>query len=90
MTDLDLVAPPVIQVIYEYGTPDAEDVTGDALPAGHSTEGNQFFFDSDQGWHYNLKTKNYSAPGTYTVFMDSGDASEFLVDPTCVGEFVIK
>ncbi|GAH23316.1 unnamed protein product, partial [marine sediment metagenome] len=49
-----------------------------------------FFFDADQRWHYNLKTRDYSASGTYTVLVDTGDASEYLVDPTCVGEFVIK
>ncbi len=90
VTDLDMSAPPVIQVWYEYGMPDADDVTGEALPAGQSSEGNQFFFDSDQRWHYNLKTKNYSALGTYTVLMDSGDASEYVIEPTCTGQFVVK
>jgi len=90
LTDFEIVAPPVVQVIYQYGTPDADDVTDDALPAGQSTGGNQFFFEVDQRWHYNLRTNDFSASGTYTVFIDSGDPSEYLIDPTCVGEFVIK
>lgn len=90
ITDTDLSAAPVIQVWYEYGTPDANDVSDEALPARRSTEGNQFFFDGHMRWHYNLKKKDYSGPGTYTVFMDSGDASQYLVDPTCTGRFVIK
>lgn len=90
VTNLDIGASPVIQVWYEYGTPDADDVTDEALPAGQSSEGNQFFFDSDQRWHYNLKTKDYSAAGTYTVLMDSGDASEYVIDPTCTGQFVVN
>jgi hypothetical protein len=39
--------------------------------------------------HFNLKTKNYSAAGTYTTTMESGDTDEYLVDPTCTGSFVI-
>lgn len=90
MTDSDLLAPPVIQIWYEYGTPEADDVSAEALPAGQSTEGNQFFFESDQRWHYNLKTGNYSASGTYTVFIDSGDSFEYLIDPACTAQFVVK
>jgi hypothetical protein len=87
--DLDLTAPPVLQVMFQStagGSP--VDVTGDALPAGHGTDGNEFEYNLvDRVWQYNLKTKNYSAPGTYTITMVSGDASEYLIEPTCEATF---
>ena len=63
-------------------------ITDQALSAGAGTEGNQFeFLDSKR--QFNLKTKNYTAAGTYTITMVSGDDTEYLVDPTCTGSFVI-
>jgi hypothetical protein len=88
LNDLDITAAPVVQVTFEVGTPEALDVTGDALAAGAGMEGNQFEF-LDSKWHFNLKTKNYSAPGMYTITMDSGDDAEYLIDPTCEATFVI-
>ena len=87
---IDLVAPPILQVWQEYGTTEADDVSDDALPAGQGTEGNQFVFTDDLKWQFNLKTSNYSGPGTYTVIMESGDPSEYVIDPSCLTEFVIK
>jgi hypothetical protein len=86
----DLTAPPVLQVWQGYGTATDDDVSDDALPAGQGTEGNQFVFTDDLKWQFNLKTSNYSGPGTYTVIMESGDPSEYVIDPTCLTEFVIK
>jgi hypothetical protein len=57
VTDADITAPPVIQVIFQPKTGDAEDVTEDALSAGQGTEGNQFAF-SDGTWHFNLHYNN--------------------------------
>ena len=58
--------------------------------AGAGTEGNQFEF-LDSKWQFNLKTKNYTAEGTYTTTMESGDTSEYVIaDPTCTGMFVIN
>ena len=89
ITDLDVASPPVIQVLFDSGMGgDPVDVTDQALPAGQGTEGNQFVF-SDGKWHFNLKTKNYTAVGTYTISMVSGDDSEYTVD-SCVAEFVIN
>jgi hypothetical protein len=89
MTDLDLVVAPVLQVMFQAsdgGNP--VDVTGDALPAGHGTEGNEFEYNlPDQVWQFNLKTKNYSAAGTYTITIVSGDDSEYIIDPTCEATF---
>lgn len=89
VTNLDIVAPPVIQVLYNSGIGDAIDVTDYALPAGQGTEGNQFEFDGTW-WHFNLETKKYTAAGTYTVSMVSGDATEYVIDPTCTAQFVIE
>ena len=64
------------------------DVTDAALSAGQGTDGNQFEFDGTT-WRFNLKIKNYTAPGTYTVSMVSGDSDEYVIDPVCTGSFVI-
>jgi len=88
VTDLDIVAPPVIQVLFDTGMGgDPVDVTGDALPAGQGTEGNQFEFGVDK-WQFNLKTTNLTAEGTYTITMISGDESEYTINPSCTAEFV--
>jgi len=89
INDLDIAAAPVIQVIFDDGVLPAEDVSDDALSAGHGTEGNQFEFLGSK-WQFNLKTKNYSAAGTYTTTMESGDEAEYLIDPTCEATFVIN
>jgi hypothetical protein len=91
VTDADIAAAPVIQVLYE-STPGAnpEDVTDEALSAGMGTDGNQCVWTEDGKWQFNLKTSNYTAPGTYTVTMQSGDNSEYVIDPTCESQFVIK
>ena len=86
----DLVSPPVIQVVYQAVPMGAVvDVTADALVNGKGTDGNQFELAGDR-WQFNLRTKNYSAAGTYTGTMVSGDVTEYVVDPTCEGVFVIE
>lgn len=89
ITDLDIVAPPVIQILFTSGITPAEDVTAQALSAGQGTEGNQFEFGTGK-WQFNLNTKNYTAAGTYTISMVSGDESEYTIGPTCMAEFVIE
>jgi sugar lactone lactonase YvrE len=90
ITDLDLAAPPVVQVLFDSSQGgDPQDVTGDAYPAGWGTEGNQFEYNVGDGiWQYNLKTKNYTAAGSYTITMVSGDDSEYVIDPTCTAVFL--
>jgi len=92
MTDFELTAPPVLQIKFQSacgGVP--MDVTGDALPAGFGTEGNEFEYNlADQVWQYNLKTKDYTAAGTYTITIVSGDASEYIIDPACEATFERK
>jgi hypothetical protein len=89
MTDLNLEAPPVIQILFASSLGgDPQDVTDDAYPAGWGTDGNEFEYNLADGiWQYNLKTKDYSAAGTYTITMVSGDESEYLIDPTCEAAF---
>ncbi len=90
VTDDLLEPPPVIQVQYASGTGGmAVDVTSAALYAGHGTAGNQFVY-SGSAWRFNLKVKNYVAPGTYTVTMASGDTVRYRVDPTCTAQFVVR
>ena len=89
ITDFDLVAPPVVQVLYNSGGGAAVDVSSDALPAGLGDDGNQFVYTGAR-WQFNLKTKNYTASGTYTVLMASGDDTEYLIDPACEASFVIE
>ncbi len=87
--DSEIDARPVLSVEFSSSGSSAVDVTSDALPAGQGTDGNQFEF-VDGRWRYNLKTKNYSGAGTYTVKLVSGDESEYSIDPSCEGEFVIN
>jgi len=90
-TDADIVALPVIQVLYNSGTGgEPIDVTDDALSAGEGTEGNQFVFTDEGKWQYNLKTKNYTAEGTYNITISTGDDSEYVINPTCEASFIIK
>ena len=88
ITDADIISPPVIQVFYDPGVQPAVDVTSDALSAGQGTDGNQFEFTGEAKWQFNLSTKNYTAAGTYTIKMVSGDESEYAID-SCVAQFVV-
>ena len=91
LTDLDLAAPPVVQVWFDSGTDDdAIDVSDEVLPVGQGDEGNQFIFTEAGKWEFILGTKNYKALGIYTVSMRTGDQSEYVFDPTCVTEFVVE
>lgn len=91
MTDANIVSPPVIQVTYQSSVEsDPIDVTNDAYAVGFGTDGNIFEYNvADECWQYNLKTSNYTSPGTYTITMESGKDSEYLVN-TCSALFVIE
>jgi len=91
MSDTDLAKPPVFDVMFiAAGAGEAVDVSGDAYPTGKGMEGNQFVFTDEGIWQFNLKSKNYSAPGVYMVTAVSGDESEYSIDPACVTSFEIK
>jgi len=89
--DTSVLAPPVVQVWYEFGTVDATDVSSDALPAGQGTDGNQFFYTGGGTWQYNLRTRDYTAPGRYSIFFESGDSNSYVIqEPTCLAEFIVN
>ena len=90
ITDVDITAAPVIQIIFTASVGgDPVDVSDEALSAGHGTEGNQFEFTDELKWQFNLKTKNYSVPGTYVIKMISGDDLEYKIEPSCETSFVV-
>ena len=87
----DLSAPPVVQVWFDAddGTA-AIDISDEILSVGQGDEGNQFAFAGDH-WQFNLMTKNFTAPGIYTVYMESGNEQEYLfAAPQCMTQFVIR
>jgi hypothetical protein len=87
----DIISPPIIQVLRGGNTVGGTtDVTSDSLPVGQGTEGNQFVFTSEGKWQFNLMTKNYSASGTYTIYILTGSSSEYAINPSCTATFVIK
>ncbi len=49
----------------------------------------QRFEYSGSKWQYNLATKNYTAPGTYTIQMVSRDQCQYQIN-SCIAQFVIK
>ena len=90
MTSAFLISPPVLEVVFSpESAGNSVDVTDDAFPAGLGTEGNQFVFTEDAVWGYNLKTRGFTAPGTYTIRMRSGNDQDYTID-TCEGWFVVE
>ncbi|MFT5351958.1 MAG: hypothetical protein ACI9MF_002784 [Gammaproteobacteria bacterium] len=91
ITGADLVAPPVVQVIFTPENSDpAHDVSGDVLSSGHGSDGNQFVFTDGGIWQFNLNAKSYTAPGLYGVMATSGDESEYIIEPACVTSFQVQ
>jgi hypothetical protein len=90
ISDIDVTALPIVQVVFSSGSGgDPIDVSDHAYPAGWGTDGNQFEYNlADLVWQFNLKTKNYTGPGTYSITMVSGDDSEYIIDPACEAVFV--
>lgn len=81
----DLAAAPVINVTFNgmvYGDEGSDDVALE--PNGMSNDGNIFDFnDAEQQWEFGLGTKQFPAPGTYSVTVRSGDESEYKISPGC-------
>jgi len=91
ITDTDITALPVVQVHYDSAVGgDPIDVSNELLPAGFGTDSNQFVFTDEGKWQLNLKTKNYTAPGTYSVSMETGNSSEYTITPPCSVDFIVK
>ena len=90
LTDQDVAAAPVLQVTYNSGIgAPPEDVTDETLIAGLGTNGNAFVFQGSR-WRFNLKVRNFTAPGTYTATMVSGDGGEYGLAQTCTAQFVVQ
>jgi hypothetical protein len=82
--DADLIAAPVAQVLFTpAGSEETLDVTADM------TWKDSFTFNPKGFWRLNLRRYQMHIPGTYLVTMESGDESEYLIDPTC-SESIIK
>ncbi|MFA6147724.1 MAG: hypothetical protein WC899_05900 [bacterium] len=87
--DTDIASPPVIQVTGMDSGGSNADLTHQELFAGKGTGKKQFVFTADGKWQFNLKTKNYSKPGTYTISILSGNSSEYVIEPSCSAVIVI-
>lgn len=89
MTDLDISAPPVVDVSFSPVVGGVtEDLTEQLVPLGQANTDNIFRFDpGTQSWVYNLGTTPYDAAGTYVVTMKSGDSTSYVIDPDCSGQF---
>ncbi|MBL7016885.1 MAG: hypothetical protein ISR84_04930 [Kiritimatiellales bacterium] len=90
-TDLDILSPPVLQVeFFGVDVADGVDVSDQALPAGKGSDGNAFSYTDDGVWQFNLKTSNYTAPGTYYITVVSGDAADYVISGAAEASFTIK
>jgi len=86
----DVTAAPRINVSYRgAATEPAADVVENALLTGEGNEGNAFERTGNK-WQFRLGTKNIRTPGRYTATMESGDTSEYVIDPPCEGVFLIE
>lgn len=89
ITGTDVNTAPVISVKYSSSNSPEDAVEVETLSPGKSSEGNQFAY-ADGQWQFNLSTSNYSASGNYFVEIASGDNSEYIIEPACVGTFTVK
>jgi hypothetical protein len=86
----DLSAPPVVEVLFfDESASEYDDLSDEVLSSGKGSEGNQFELNDEGYWQFNLKSRNYSAEGSYMVTAISGDADEYIIDPSCVASFEI-
>jgi hypothetical protein len=82
-------AAPVVNISFTGATGPAVDETAELLPAGESSSGNSFTYNPSTGeWQYNMASSPFTASGTYTVTLATGDATKYGVSPTCSGTFV--
>jgi hypothetical protein len=87
--DVDLLAAPVVTVTFTSGVDESAFNVSGLLSARHGSDGNLFYFTDDDIWQFNLKSKGLAA-GTYVVTVDSGDATENVIDSTFETSFIIK
>jgi hypothetical protein len=91
VTDLSIPdgAAPVVDVSHSAGTNvPAVDITVELVEEDAATSGNAFAYDpTTQEWALNLKTKDRTSSGTYTVTVKAGSAA-YQLSPTCIGTFI--
>lgn len=93
VADVDLVTAPAFEFDFAPVQPDElpTDVTSLLPGARQGDLGNQFVFDGGLGrWRHNLISVRFSAPGTYTIRMVSGDKDEYIIQGTCMATYVIE
>jgi hypothetical protein len=83
--DADLMAAPMAQVLF---TPAESEETLDVTT--DTTWKDSFTFNQKGYWRLSLKQYRMEMPGTYLVTMESGDESEYLIDPTCSKSIIKK
>jgi len=82
-------AAPVVNVTYSGVLGTGIDETALLDPIGQSSAGNSFVYDpTTQTWQFNLSSAMFSATGTYTVTVVTGDGTQYSISPTCSGTFV--
>ncbi|MBW1686933.1 MAG: hypothetical protein JRS35_17930, partial [Deltaproteobacteria bacterium] len=83
--DADLITAPMVQVLFSPAQGEETlDVTAD------TTWKDSFSFSRKGYWRLSLSRYQMKMPGTYLVTMESGDESEYLVDPTCSESIIEK
>ena len=87
LTDAD-ITPPMIAIKVTPGDSPSAPPPEELESVGKGDDGNLFTF-SGVKWGFNLKTKNFSGAGEYTVTVISSDPSSYVVSPTCEGSFYI-
>ena len=91
LTDSDLLKAPVVEITRSSNNSlEPVDVSDDALAAGLGTDGNEFEYTDYGYWQFNLKTSSYSAAGTYTVKVLSGDEWSYTLGSECSTSFTIR
>jgi hypothetical protein len=82
-------AAPVVNIAFTAVNSPAVDETSLLDAVGQSSSGNSFTYNATtQTWQYNMATTPFTAAGTYTVTVNSADATKYAVSPTCTGTFV--
>jgi len=93
VTDDGIAAAPVAQVLFNEVESNVLpiDVTGNSMGRRGGGLGNQFFYsDKKDKWIHGLLTNKFTAPGTYTITMVSGDDSEYVIEPTCKVLYIVE
>jgi hypothetical protein len=82
-------AAPVVNISYAAVNSTATDETWLLDATDQASIGNSFTYNpTRQAWQFNLDTKPFTALGTYTVTVNTGDTTKYAVSPTCTGTFV--